>query len=59
MQKTIVKTPVNGMAGTVKEYINDGDYSASIRGVLYSNTPGDYPKAQVEALISVCKRKEA
>lgn len=59
MQKTIVKTAVNGMAGTVKEYINDGDYSASIRGVLYSNTPGDYPRSQVDALVAVCKRKEA
>ncbi len=35
-QKLIVKTPIQGRNGTVKEYISDGDYQVNIRGVITS-----------------------
>jgi hypothetical protein len=34
LPKNIVKTPIQGLNGTVKEYISDGDYEISIRGVI-------------------------
>ena len=34
--KIIIKTPVQGRNGTVKEYISDGDYIVNIRGGLFS-----------------------
>lgn len=57
--KNIVKTSVNGSSSTVKEYISSGDFSIKVRGVLYSNVVGDYPKAQVASLESIFARNEA
>lgn len=40
--RNIVKTPIAGLNGTIKEYMSDGDYSVTIRGSLvskYSNMP--------------------
>lgn len=42
-RKNIVVTPVQGRNGTVKEYISDGDYQISIRGVI-TGPNGKYPK---------------
>lgn len=32
--KNIIKTPIQGRNGTVKEYISDGDYVINVRGVI-------------------------
>lgn len=40
--KNIVKTPVQGRSGTVKEFIGNGDYMISIRGVI-SGPKNIYP----------------
>ncbi len=47
-RKQIVKTPVNGRNGTVKELIGTQDYTITIQGKLYDST--GYPEEQVEKL---------
>lgn len=47
--KNIVKTQIQGRAGTVKEYVGLGDYQVTINGIL-TNLNGSYPKDQLVAL---------
>lgn len=57
MSKNIVKTSIPGRNGTVKEYVNDGDYSISIRGILVSSV--EYPIDEVNELTVLLKEKKA
>lgn len=50
--KNIVKTQIQGRAGTIKEYVGLGDYSLSINGIL-TGSNGSYPKDQLMALKTV------
>src|SRR5688572_7578109 len=50
--KNIVKTAIQGRNGTVKQYISDGDYEITIRGIIDAPN-GIYPKIQVENLIKI------
>ena len=62
--KIILTTEVQGRDGSVKEYISNGDYAVTIRGILASN-PLDgrvarrYPEAEVLALKKVVDVPEA
>lgn len=51
-QKNVIKTPIQGRNGTVKEYISDGDYSIVITGVI-NGSNSKYPENEVNALIKV------
>lgn len=52
--KNIVKTPIQGRNGTVKEYISDGDFQIEISGAIVS--PGrTYPQTEVNELIEILK----
>jgi hypothetical protein len=42
LPKNIVKTPIQGRNGTVKEYVSDGDYQINGRGII-SNTVNVIP----------------
>ena len=53
MQKNIVKTPVQGFNGTVKEYTSDGDFEISISGSIVSPNPDQYPEREVEKLLRI------
>ena len=57
-RKNIVKTQVQGRNGTVKEYVSDGDYNISIRGVLASNLNGVRPEEDIETLANICQVPE-
>jgi hypothetical protein len=46
-EKNIVKTPVQGRNGTVKELISDGDWQVSIKGIFLADDEGNYPYEQV------------
>jgi hypothetical protein len=52
--QNIIMTAITGRRGTVKEYINQGDYAVSIRAILatdpYAANRFEYPLAQVQAL---------
>ncbi len=50
MQKNIIKNEVQGLNGTVKTYISDGDYNISVRGAITSGKAEVYPKEDVEQL---------
>lgn len=42
--KNIIKTPIKGRNGTVKEYINIDDYQITLRGILINYTGDAYPE---------------
>jgi len=42
-QRNIIKTPIQGRNGTVKEYISDGDYSISLKGSIFGDRPDKAP----------------
>ncbi|TGE23556.1 DUF6046 domain-containing protein [Hymenobacter metallicola] len=62
--KLIVTTEIQGRDGSVKEFISNGDYAVTIKGVLASD-PTDgryarrYPTREVQALQAVINAKEA
>ena len=49
-QKQIIKTNIQGLSGTVKEYISKGDYQISIRGAVVSPSSLRYPEEEVAQL---------
>lgn len=53
--KEIVNTVVQGLNGSVKEYITDNDYDVVIKGIISGQNPNQYPKQEVENLISILK----
>ena len=52
--QNIVQTTITGRKGTVKEYINEGDYAVVIRGILatdpFSANRFEYPLSQVQLM---------
>jgi hypothetical protein len=48
--KNIITTNIQGRDGSVKEYINDGDYDIVIRGIINSDAPYIYPNDEVQTL---------
>ncbi len=64
MQKMIVTTAVVGRAGTIKEYITDGDYQINISvGIVAIDSTGamidQYPERAVAQLREILERPEA
>lgn len=53
--KNIVKTPIQGRNGTVKEYISDGDYDISVKGIIVSTYSERSPREAIEQLVSLLK----
>lgn len=49
--KNIVKTPIFGRNGTVKEFISDGDYLINITGAIVSPEPTTFPIDDVDLFI--------
>lgn len=45
--KNIVTTPIKGRNGSVKEYINTGDYQINIRGIFINYESDEYPEEMV------------
>lgn len=58
-QRNIVTTAIQGRNGTVKEYISDGDYQITVRGILVEPSPYDYPAEQVRELLRLCRVQAA
>ncbi len=55
VSKNIVKTPIKGRNGTVKEYINTDDYHIKIRGILINNDSEEYPEELVNEIHEIFK----
>lgn len=58
MQKQIVSTVLQGVNGTIKEYIADGDYEVSVTAMLV-NESGAYPTEQMRVLNELLLLPEA
>lgn len=48
--RNIVKTTISGQDGTVKEFINNGDYDVKIMGFFATTDPDIYPDLEVKSL---------
>ncbi len=64
LQKEVVKTALVGRAGTIKEYITDGDYQLSMSvGIVATDDNGaiidQYPERAVAQLREMLERPEA
>lgn len=55
MSKNIVTTAINGLNGTIKEFVSDGDYEVSLRGALVNSKGYDFPLADFKKLNDVLK----
>jgi len=53
-RKNIVKTPIQGRNGTVKEYISDGDWEIDIRGHI-DTEKNEYPLYDLSRLVQISK----
>lgn len=51
----IVKTPIQGRNGTIKEYISDDDYYITINGLLSSNYQDIFPQEEMNSLMQFCQ----
>jgi len=49
-EKNIVKTSVQGRNGTIKEYVSDGDWQISIRGVIVGELSNKRPSEELKKL---------
>lgn len=54
-RKVVVKTPIQGRNGTVKEYIANDDYQITIRGAISDPSPSRYPEEEVQRLHQLCE----
>jgi hypothetical protein len=57
--KSIVRTPLTGWNGTVKENMGLDDYAITIRGIVLNEDGDDYPEAEVLQLRNLFERKES
>jgi hypothetical protein len=55
--RNIVKTPVQGLDGTIKEYISDGDYLINIKASLVGDAIDYYPAEAVQSILAICQIK--
>lgn len=53
--RNIVMTQIAGLDGTVKEFINNGDFSVNIKGYFASSNPDIFPDVETRALNTYCK----
>ncbi|WBO85230.1 DUF6046 domain-containing protein [Hymenobacter yonginensis] len=59
VSKSIVRTPLAGYDGTVKENMGLDDYAIAIRGVVLNEDSDDYPETQVLQLRNLFKKKQS
>ncbi len=57
--KNIITTPIQGLDGTVKEYISDGDDEIRIRATIVGGAADYYPQTEIEEILSILKIKDA
>lgn len=57
--KQIITTNIQGVNGSVKEYISQNDYDITIRGALVDESGQRYPEEQVLQLVEYCEVPES
>lgn len=58
-QRNIVTTAIQGRNGTIKEYINEGDYSIDFKGAIVSRNSNEYPELEVRDFLELLQAQEA
>jgi hypothetical protein len=58
LEKNIIQTALQGRNGTIKEYINEGDYQVEIVAALTSECD-QYPKEEIQKLMSFLKTNDS
>ena len=58
LQNTIVKTPLTGLKGTVKEYVCGEDYKVTISGSLISDRQDAYPIKELRKFIELLEKEK-
>lgn len=58
-QKLIIETAVEGVEGTVKEFISASDYRIKIQGVCMLPKAKEYPREQVENITALFDKNQA
>jgi len=59
MQRRIITTEIQGKSNSVKQFISNGDYAVTIKGVIASSIPNVYPDADMRALQTFCNAEDA
>jgi len=54
--KRIIKTAVPGLAGTVKEHIQLGDYKITIKGIAVNEDEDDLPQTEIREIRELCEK---
>ena len=57
MTRNIIKTPVQGFNGTVKEYVSDGDFTVTMNGIITDQQPDLFPEGDVVRLLRICNQQ--
>lgn len=57
--KSIVRTPVAGYSGTVKEDMGLNDYEITIRGLVVNNDSDAYPEVEVQQIRALYEKRES
>jgi len=52
--KHIVTTRITGRSGTVKEFISNGDYQVTLRGVMINYEQDDLPEEKIRLMKIIC-----
>lgn len=58
LEKNIVQTALQGRNGTIKEYVNDGDYQVEIAAALTSECD-QYPREELQRMMSLLKTNDS
>jgi hypothetical protein len=58
LMKNVVRTPIPGQDGTVKEFISNDDYTIQIMGRITSPYPEVFPEEDVTLLRQFCKANQ-
>jgi hypothetical protein len=56
---TIKETPLTGISGSIKEYIQAMDYNIIVKGSLVSGTSGAFPYDMLQGLVRILKKPES
>jgi hypothetical protein len=57
-QKTIIKTILTGVKGTVKELINEDDYVIKIQGIIVNEQSDDLPEDAIRKLRLILEKRD-
>lgn len=56
--RNVIVTPINGLDGTIKEYISDGDYKINLKATIVSDAPDFYPGYDISNIKSLLSIKD-